>query len=121
MVEGRYSPLPLPVSCTSVPVAAILAGGAGGPRVSCLFHIPCVCEIMSTIHSSQPPPTPYSRLPKKDGLYDPRFEHDSCGVSFVANIKGKASHDIVATALGSLCNLEHRGATGAEANTGDGA
>ena len=55
------------------------------------------------------------------GLYDPRFEHDSCGVSFVADIKGRASHDLVLTGLRALTNLEHRGATGAEPDTGDGA
>ena len=59
--------------------------------------------------------------PQPYGLYDPRFEHDACGVSFVADIHGRASHDIVARGLGALCNLEHRGATGAEADTGDGA
>ena len=64
---------------------------------------------------------PFSCLPERDGLYDPRFEHDACGVSFVADIKGRASHDIVATALSALCNLDHRGAQGAEPNTGDGA
>ena len=64
---------------------------------------------------------PVSSLPEPAGLYDPRFEHDACGVSFVVNIKGRPSHDIVATALGALCNLEHRGAQGAEANSGDGA
>ena len=55
------------------------------------------------------------------GLYDPRFEHDSCGVSFVANIKGVRSHELVHTGLVALTNLEHRGATGAEPDTGDGA
>src|SRR3984893_1197496 len=64
---------------------------------------------------------PFSSLPDKSGLYDPRFEHDACGVSFVVDIKGRPSHDIVATALGALCNLDHRGAQGAETNTGDGA
>ncbi len=59
--------------------------------------------------------------PGPTGLYDPRFEHDSCGVSFVANIKGVASHDLVLTGLRALTNLEHRGATGAEPDTGDGA
>ena len=62
-----------------------------------------------------------SGLPTAHGLYDPRFEHDACGVSFVADIKGRASHDIVMRGLGALCNMEHRGATGAEADTGDGA
>ncbi len=64
---------------------------------------------------------PFSSQPDASGLYDPRFEHDACGVSFVADIKGRASHDIVATALGALCNMDHRGAQGAEANSGDGA
>ncbi|MEQ1873263.1 MAG: glutamate synthase large subunit [Ilumatobacteraceae bacterium] len=54
-------------------------------------------------------------------LYDPRFEHDSCGVSFVANVKGVASRAIVEMSLTALCNMAHRGATGAEADTGDGA
>ena len=64
---------------------------------------------------------PFSALPAAHGLYDPRQEHDSCGVSFVADIKGRRTNKLVATALSALCNLEHRGATGAEANTGDGA
>jgi len=54
-------------------------------------------------------------------LYDPRFEHDSCGVSFVVDVKGRASHQIVSMSIGALCNMEHRGATGTEADTGDGA
>lgn len=54
-------------------------------------------------------------------LYDPRFEHDSCGVGFVVDIKGRPSHDIVEKGLEVLKNLAHRGATGAEPNTGDGA
>ena len=60
-------------------------------------------------------------LPAPHGLYDPRFEHDACGVSFVANIKGIASRSIVDLGIGALCNMEHRGATGAEPDTGDGA
>jgi glutamate synthase (NADPH/NADH) large chain len=59
--------------------------------------------------------------PGPTGLYDPRFEHDSCGVAFVAHIKGVRSHQLVATGLLALTNLEHRGATGAEPDTGDGA
>lgn len=54
-------------------------------------------------------------------LYDPRFEHDSCGVSFVVDVKGRASHQIVSMSIGALCKMEHRGATGTEADTGDGA
>ncbi|MGA1312755.1 MAG: glutamate synthase subunit alpha, partial [Ilumatobacteraceae bacterium] len=64
---------------------------------------------------------PASALPAARGLYDPRFEHDSCGVSFVVQVKGVASHRIVQTGLGALCSMEHRGATGAEPDTGDGA
>ncbi|MFZ5634108.1 MAG: glutamate synthase large subunit [Bacillota bacterium] len=60
-------------------------------------------------------------LPPKQGLYDPRFEHDACGIGFVANIKGKKSNQIVRQALNILVNLDHRGARGAEVNTGDGA
>ena len=55
------------------------------------------------------------------GLYDPASEHDACGVGFVVDIKGRRSHEIVHRALRVLINLEHRGATGAEVNTGDGA
>lgn len=60
-------------------------------------------------------------LPPKQGLYDPQFEHDACGVGFVVNIKGQKSNTIVRQALTVLHNLSHRGATGAETNTGDGA
>src|SRR3954463_4155936 len=64
---------------------------------------------------------PFSAIPEAEGLYDPRFEHDACGVSFVVDVKGRTSRDIVETALGALCRLDHRGASGAEVNTGDGA
>ena len=60
-------------------------------------------------------------LPSKQGLYDPRFEHDACGVSFVADLHGRASHRMVELGLQSLCHLDHRGATNAEVNVGDGA
>src|SRR5262245_47966001 len=59
--------------------------------------------------------------PPKQGLYDPRYEHDSCGVGFVVDLKGRKSHTIIRQALQVLENLEHRGACGCEANTGDGA
>jgi glutamate synthase domain-containing protein 2/glutamate synthase domain-containing protein 1/glutamate synthase domain-containing protein 3 len=59
--------------------------------------------------------------PLKQGLYDPQFEHDSCGLGFVVNIKGKKSHQTVSDALQILVNLDHRGAVGCEPNTGDGA
>jgi glutamate synthase (ferredoxin) len=60
-------------------------------------------------------------LPPKHGLYDPQFEHDSCGAGFVVNFRGAASHDIVEQALTILENMAHRGACGCEANSGDGA
>ncbi|MEY2469046.1 MAG: glutamate synthase large chain, partial [Actinomycetota bacterium] len=59
--------------------------------------------------------------PGPQGLYDPRFEHDACGVAFVVDVHGRRSHKMVQLGLQSLCNLDHRGATGAEANVGDGA
>jgi glutamate synthase (NADPH/NADH) large chain len=59
--------------------------------------------------------------PGKQGLYDPCFEHDACGVGFVADIKGRRSHRIVSNALEVLLNLEHRGASGCDASSGDGA
>ena len=55
------------------------------------------------------------------GLYDPAFEHDACGIGFVANIKGNKSHQHITDALTVLENMEHRGACGCEVNTGDGA
>jgi glutamate synthase (ferredoxin) len=59
--------------------------------------------------------------PLKQGLYDPAFEHDACGVGFVVDIKGRKSHRILQQGLQILTNLDHRGACGAEVNTGDGA
>jgi len=61
------------------------------------------------------------QAPTRQGLYDPQFEHDACGVGFIVHMKGEKSHDIVKNALTILCNLDHRGAVGAEFNTGDGA
>ena len=62
---------------------------------------------------------PRDLVPPAQGLYDP--EHDACGVGFVVDMKGRRSHAIVRKALQVLINLEHRGACGCEANTGDGA
>jgi glutamate synthase (NADPH/NADH) large chain len=58
---------------------------------------------------------------RKTGLYDPAFEHDSCGVGFIAHIRGQRSHSIIRDAAEALRNMDHRGACGCEANTGDGA
>jgi glutamate synthase (NADPH/NADH) large chain len=55
------------------------------------------------------------------GLYDPSFEHDACGVAFIADLSGRRSHEVVDQALRALCNLEHRGAKGGDPDTGDGA
>ena len=62
-----------------------------------------------------------SLRPKAAGLYDPDFEHDACGVGAVACLSGNRSHSTVERALHVLDHLEHRGASGAEADTGDGA
>ena len=59
--------------------------------------------------------------PPAEGLYDLAYEKDACGVGFIANIKGGKSHQIVLDALDILCNLEHRGAVGADPRAGDGA
>ncbi len=60
-------------------------------------------------------------IPPKQGLYDPAFEHDGCGIGFVVNIKGLRSHDIVQKGFEILENLAHRGAVGSDPDTGDGA
>ncbi|MFO0951080.1 MAG: glutamate synthase large subunit [Isosphaeraceae bacterium] len=62
-----------------------------------------------------------SGLPEAQGLYDPRYEHDACGVGFVVDLKGRRSHQIVRNGIEALINLNHRGACGCENNTGDGA
>lgn len=70
---------------------------------------------MSSMHAFPP------NFPPPQGLYDPRHEKDACGVAMVATLTGEASHEIVAQALTALRNLDHRGAAGAEINSGDGA
>ena len=64
---------------------------------------------------------PWSRLPPKQGLYDPALERDSCGVGMVAHLKGAASHEIVRDANTMLVRMAHRGGCGCEPNSGDGA
>lgn len=66
-------------------------------------------------------PVEHNWRPEAVGLYDPSLEKDSCGVGFIANIKGRKSHQIVSDAIDILCNLEHRGAVGADPRAGDGA
>lgn len=63
----------------------------------------------------------FHELPNAQGLYSPAFEHDACGIGFYANIKGKASHDIVKKGLEMLCRLDHRAGRGGDGKTGDGA
>src|ERR687883_166567 len=65
------------------------------------------------------PQTPLT--PQAQGLYDPAYEHDACGVAFVADVAGRRSHEVVEKGLRALCRMDHRGARGAEPNTGDGA
>ena len=66
-----------------------------------------------TTHNKQPP--------RAVGLYDPRFEHDACGVGMVARLDNVPTHEVVSRAMTALENLEHRGASGADPMTGDGA
>lgn len=85
--------------------------------------------LSASMHSANEPQgssrSPYALVPDArpaaQGLYDPRNEHDACGVGFVATLTGVADHTIVEQALSVLRNLEHRGATGAEPDSGDGA
>src|SRR6201999_1648135 len=67
------------------------------------------------------PQVEHNWRPPAEGLFDPSLEKDSCGVGFIANIKGHKSHQIVSDAISILCNLEHRGAVGADPRAGDGA
>ena len=70
------------------------------------------------------PPGPFARfstVPEAQGLYNPAFEKDACGLAMVATLRGTAGHDIVVNALDALRHLEHRGAVGSDAGTGDGA
>src|SRR3954453_10404522 len=85
---------------------------------------PCLsCSVHSRV---RPPAHGDSQMndrmpPQADGLYDPRYEHDACGVAMVARLDNVPGHDVVAKALEALDNLEHRGAEGADIRTGDGA
>src|SRR3954453_20706479 len=85
---------------------------------------PCLsCSVHSRV---RPPAHGDSQMndrmpPQADGLYDPRYEHDACGVAMVARLDNVPGHDVVVKALEALDNLEHRGAEGADIRTGDGA
>src|SRR6202163_3028792 len=82
-----------------------------------------VTDALSADPASKPfePAREHTWRPAAEGMYDPSLEKDSCGVGFIANIKGKKSHQIVSDAISILCNLEHRGAVGADPRAGDGA
>src|SRR6201994_5188463 len=68
-----------------------------------------------------PPFSSFSSMPAATGAYDPANEKDACGLAMVATLRGTAGHDIIDAALQALRNLEHRGAVGSDAGTGDGA
>src|SRR6266436_2169594 len=82
-----------------------------------------VTDTLSADPASKPfePAREHTGRPPAEGLYDLSLEKDSCGVGFIANIKGKKSHQIVSDAISILCNLEHRGAVGDDPRAGDGA
>src|SRR6187551_2694895 len=83
-----------------------------------------VVDALAAAPASKPADEPlreHTWRPPAEGLYDLSQEKDACGVGFIANIKGKKSHQIVADAINILCNLEHRGAVGADPRAGDGA
>ncbi|MGO4103240.1 glutamate synthase large subunit [Leifsonia sp. YAF41] len=69
----------------------------------------------------KPPFSRFGTMPEPQGLYDPAEERDACGLAMVATLRGTAGHDIITLALDALRNLEHRGAVGSDAGTGDGA
>src|SRR5215216_2173407 len=82
------------------------------------FPLPPQCpSALSREHAMSRMPRPTQPV----GLYDPSYEHDACGVAFVARLDGKPTHETVRRAVVALENLEHRGAAGADPNTGDGA
>src|SRR5687768_13118440 len=89
-----------------------------------MIQVLCLAHVLLRGRLQSPKPTPGKVLlnaPSKKGLYDPHYEHDACGVGFVADVQGRRSHQIVTNALEVLLNMEHRGASGCEANSGDGA
>src|ERR1700730_7178898 len=94
-----------PPACARVggPVRVYPRGGDASPQVSTYM----------TSHIKQPPTAV--------GLYDPRFEHDACGVGMVARLDNRPTHEVISRAITALENLEHRGASGADPRTGDGA
>ena len=86
-----------------------------------VLHIVMQFDMRSALNHFATTSAEEIRAAAATGLYDPRFEHDACGVGFVAHIKGAKSHDIVTQALKILEHLNHRGAVGADPLMGDGA
>ena len=87
-------------------------------------HESIVTQALSASAASKPADHPYAPekhtfRPEAYGLYDPALEKDSCGVGFIANIKGEKSHQIISDAISILCNLEHRGAFASKPGRGD--
>src|SRR5947207_5293444 len=80
-----------------------------------------VSRVNTEMRKYYPSSYPYRGIPPAQGLYDPNYEHDACGIGFVADISGRKSHDIVLKGVQILINLTHRGACGCDPQTGDGA
>src|ERR1041384_7044264 len=85
-------------------------------RTTATLPLPSPCPRAATGHLIT-----ISALPQADGLYDPRYEHDACGVAMIARLDNQPDHGVIHRALTALDNLEHRGAEGADIRTGDGA
>src|SRR5580693_734572 len=124
---------PAPTTCT---LTCDIASGpdSGGGRVGAGTVVQPTSAVVYSCRSPFGPtssrfPVPRSlfssdhteRTPMATGLYDPAYEHDACGVGMVADLHGRADHDIVDKGLTVLERLAHRGASGAEVSTGDGA
>src|SRR3954453_106020 len=84
-------------------------------------HVTLLATPSSGVSSVPPRVASAFRRPQAEGLYDPALDHDACGVAFVATLSGVPSHSIVEQGLEALRNLDHRGATGSDPRTGDGA
>src|ERR1039457_5876870 len=93
--------------------ACLHPGGCARPGAPLVRDAPPQPSTPMTSQIKQPP--------RAVGLYDPRFEHDACGVGMVARLDNRPTHEVLSRAIAALENLEHRGASGADPCTGDGA
>src|SRR5579862_3613086 len=111
-IKRRRIGRPAPRLCSSARTRSTATRESTGGLVSRMgefLHVCCVAAgALAVVRRTLP------GYPHPQGLYDPRHEHDSCGVGFVANIKGRKSHEVVAAGLEILVNLDHRGAVGAD-------